>query len=217
MRIEEIVISTLPSDLAEEQRPEARLSDAALEQCDRFRFRSFAFELFNQRLLSVHAEDVFRHARDYELDIGILDPVPKRSLTISWYYLSAFLVLTATAGVTGLTNLVQTSAMLPAILGSGAGLSLMLAVYRSHDCLVFYSRNGRVPLVVLLNRTPDRETFTTFTDVLTRHIQETRDDHISSNQTLSTELKEHRRLMEEGIISEKRYAIVKRRILGLYQ
>jgi hypothetical protein len=217
MRFEEIHISTIPPDFVEEQPPEPRVSNATLEQRNRFRFCKCAFELFNQRLLSVKIEGVFKHARDYEFDIGILDPEPKRSVRISWLYLSAFLILAATAGLTACTDLVPNSSMLSAMLGAGAGLSLILAAYRCHDRLVFYSQNGRVALVILLNRNPDGETFNTFTDALIRRIQQVRDSIISRSEMLSEELKEHRRLMEAGIISKKRYDSVKQRILRQHQ
>jgi hypothetical protein len=107
--------------------------------------------------------------------------------------------------------------MLSAMLGADSGLSLILAAYRCHDRVVFYSQNGRVPLVILLNRNPDGETFKSFTDVLIRRIQEVRDSLVSRSEMLSEELKGHRRLMEEGIISEKRYDSVKQRILCQHQ
>jgi hypothetical protein len=98
--------------------------------------------------------------------------------------------------------------------GAGAGLSLVAAIYRSHDRLVFYSQHGRVPLVVLFNRLPDRKTQHSFTSTLVEHIKEAGTSNAGTDEILSIELKAHRCLMEEGIISVKRYDIVKERILG---
>lgn len=91
----------------------------------------------------------------------------------------------------------------------------MLAVYRSHDRLVFYSQNGRTPLVTLFNRNPDQETLSTFISIFTDQIMEasTNLNFICGNERLNAELKEHRRLMEKGIISRKGYDISKSRIL----
>jgi hypothetical protein len=105
MRFEEIQISAIPSGSDGELRSEAKVVNATLEQCNRFRFCSFAFELFNQRLLRVKTEGVLQRSRDYELDIGILDPQPRRVVKISWRYLSAFLVLAASAALTACTDI----------------------------------------------------------------------------------------------------------------
>ncbi len=219
MHVEEIFVSDIPSDFAEEETCETRVRTADLVQSKRFPSCRFSFELFNQRWLSVTREQAFQNAHDYELDTRILDSTPRRSLKISWLYLWAFSVLAATAGLIRFTDVVAPSVMLPVILGASgsAALLLLLAAYRSHDRLIFYSQHGRVPLVILLNRNPDRSTFKTFVDALTRSIQNAQDDRVGGNDVLRHELKEHRRLMEQGIISEKRYARVKQRILDLHQ
>ena len=101
--------------------------------------------------------------------------------------------------------------VLPGVVGA---ISLVLALYCSHDRLVFYSQHGRVPLVVLFNRLPDRATLNAFTDALVKEIKDAGVLYPHTGETLSEELKEHRRLREAGVISSQRYDIVKRRILG---
>jgi hypothetical protein len=98
MRFEEIHISAISPDFVEEQPPEVRVSNATLEQRNRFRFCKVAFELINQRLLSVKIEGVFKQTRDYEFNIGILDPEPKRSVSISSIFQS---INESEAGVIG--------------------------------------------------------------------------------------------------------------------
>jgi len=100
------------------------------------------------------------------------------------------------------------------ILSACAGLSLILAIYRSHDRLVFYSQHGRVPLVVLFNRSPDRVTLGSFTGVLAQQIKDAKRNYLGNNHALNEELKELRRLMEAGIISSRRYDFAKQRILS---
>ncbi|MEN8106534.1 MAG: hypothetical protein ABFS22_00845 [Pseudomonadota bacterium] len=219
MHIKEIVISPIPSDPVEEQPRNGRVYGIALKQHNRIRLCKCAFELFNQHFLSIIIDEAFHRTREYELHIGILDPEPVRSLRVNWGHLAAFFVLAVTAGLAGSTNLLPDSGIWPSLLGACAGLFLILCVYRSHDHLVFYSRNGRIPLVILFNRNPDRETFSRFITVFTEHIREASANLnlVSGSERLNTELREHRRLMEEDIISRKRYDIAKSRILDLHR
>jgi len=152
--------------------------------------------------------------REYTVDIGILDPQPRRVLKICWGNLLIFVALSGATWAFALTDLALNTMLLPLILGVCAVLSLILAVYRSHDRLVFYSQYGRVPLVVLFNRSPYRAELSSFTDTLVHHIKDAKVHYPDVNETLSEELKAHRRLMEAGAISSKRYDLVKQRILS---
>ena len=219
MRIEEIDIPPIPSDPIEERPRNIRVCGVALKQYNQFQLCKSAYKLFDQHFLSIKIDAAFRRAREYELNISILDSEPIRSLRVSWGYLAAFSVLAVTAGLAGSTNLLPNSGIWPAVLGTCAGLFLIMSVYRSHDRLVFYSQNGRIPLVILFNRNPDRETFSRFITIFTEHIREASDNlnFISGNERLNAELREHRRLMEEDIISRKRYDIAKSRILDRHR
>jgi hypothetical protein len=216
MRLEEIHILSISHDFVEEQPSAGRVVDATLEQRNHLRFCNYAFELFNHCFLSVKFDGKYRHPTAYELNIGILDPEPKQLVRIGWRYLTAFLILAATATLTACADIFRTSSMLPTLLAAGAGLSLVLTVYGCYNRLVFYTLNGRVPLVVMLNSNPQDETFRAFTETLTRHILEIRDRSTSRREMLCEELKEHRRLYEEGVISDKCYHKVKQYILGLH-
>ena len=217
MRFEEIDILTISPDFVEEQPPAVRIIDATLEQRNRFRFCKYSFELVNHYCLSVKIAGKFKHPTVYEFNIGILDPEPKRLVRISWRYLFVFLILAATAALTACTDIFRNSSMLSSLLTAGAGLSLILTVYNCCDRLVFYTQNGRVPLVVLLNNNPQSDMFSAFTEALTLRILEVRDRFTSRREMLCEELKEHRRLNEEGIIPDKCYEKVKQQILGLHR
>lgn len=217
MHVEEILISTIPSAPAEELPPETDVINASLEQFDRFRFCRHAYELFNQRILSVKIEKPYRKDRDFVLNIGMLDPKVKRSNTIDWWCMTAVIIFSVTVlfpDATGITGRFPNPAVLPLVLGAGAVLCMLPVTYHFHERIVFYSRNGRIPLIALLKRNPDRETYNHFTEILIRHIKEAYDIQNSADVSLSEELKEHRRLMEEGFISKKHYDSAKRRILA---
>jgi hypothetical protein len=213
MPFEEIVLSSSTPDAQVEQPPVDLVSTAALGQFCRLRLCRSVFELFNRRYLSVNIEYAFGNSRKFDLDIGILDPTPRRSLKISWGYLGLFLILAVCAISTALNVNTRSEHGWTAFLALSAILSLILAVYHSHDRLVFYSRNGRIPLLILFNRSPDRKTFSDFTNHLVQYIHKANDTLLNRNESLNAELQEHRRLMEEGVISTKRYELAKLRIL----
>ena len=214
MYLEEICLSA-PVDDPEADRPAGDPEEVAfLEQTNRMRRCCSQVTLFDNRRLSVKTHGLMQQARDYALDIGVLDPQPRRSLKICWSHLLIGVALCAAACLIPFSGLAPHGMLLSLMLVAGAGLSLILAFFRSHDRLVFYSQYGRVPLVVLFNRLPDRQTFDEFTNTLARNIKAATTQSRDINQTLREELKEHRRLMEAGVISSKRYDIAKGRILS---
>jgi hypothetical protein len=214
MYLEEICLSAAVDDPEVEQPAEEPEKAAVLEQSNWVRRCRAEFTLYDNQRLLVRTQGLMRRPRDYTVNIGILDPQPKRSFSVCWSHLLIGVALTVAAGLVSFTGVVPENALLTLTLSVCAALSLILAIYRSHDRLVFYSQCGRVPLVVLFNRLPDRETLGTFTEALTQDIRTARAESRGSHEMLREELKEHRRLMEEGVISGRRYDIAKRRILG---
>jgi hypothetical protein len=213
MQVEEIVLSTECSDIPDEQPSADLISTAALTQTSRLRLCAAVLELFNRRHLYVSTESAFGRDREYNLDIGILDPVPKRSLKISWRHIALFLVFATCAAYTALRKSMPEAGTWSAILAVTSGIFLLIAIYKSHDRLVFYSRTGRLPLVILFNRNPDRKTFNEFADQLVHCTEQAGGRCVNENERLNAELKELRRLMALGVISRKRYELAKLRIL----
>ncbi len=214
MYIEEISISASVGDFETEQPPENQTTAATLEQVNWMRRCQSEFTLFDNHRLSVKTQGFVQNSPDYTINIGILDPHPKRLFKISWGNMLVFVGLCGAIWLFAFNSLAQKTTLVAIILSVCAGLSLILAIYRSHDRLVFYSQSGRVPLVVLFNRLPDRVTLDSFTEVLIQHIKDAKAHYMGTIETLNEELKAHRHLMEEGVISNKRYDIVKQRILS---
>jgi hypothetical protein len=214
MYVEEICLSATEDDFTADQPAEEQKQSAALEQANWMRCCRSEFTLFDNHRLSVRTQGFMQNARNYTIDIGILDPHPKRVFKICWGYLLIFVMLCGAAWFLASISLTPKTTLAAIILGACAGLSLIVAIYRSHDRLVFYSQYGRAPLVVLFSRSPDRVTLGSFTDALVQHIIDARTQCTGANESLIEELKAHRCLMEEGGISSKRYDIVKQRILS---
>jgi hypothetical protein len=214
MYLEEICLTATAADPEPQQFGEPAQQVAGLEQVNRMRRCRSQFTLYNNHRLTVRKQSLSRNPRDYDVDLGILDPHPRRQIRIAWHYVLGFAVLSASAAFLTFFSATTNSVLLSFAASASAALSLVLALYCSHDRLVFYSQHGRVPLVVLFNRLPDRATLDAFTDALVNEIEGARVRYPHSSETLSEELKEHRRLRDAGVISSRRYDIVKRRILG---
>ena len=159
MYVEEICLSATENDFSADQPAEEQKQSAALKQANWMRCCRSEFTLFNNHRLAVKTQGFMQNERNYTIDIGILDPQPKRVVKIGWSYLLIFIALCGAAWF-------FTSISLAAC----AGLSLIVAIYRSHDRLVFYSQYGRAPLVVLFNRSPDRMTLANHYAKNSKHI-----------------------------------------------
>jgi hypothetical protein len=217
MRLEKIHIPAISPDYFEQPLPAAGVISASLEQRNRFRFRKHTFKLIDQRILSVKTDGITKPLPDYEFNIGILNPEPKRLVSINWGYLAAFLILAVSATLAARSELFPDSIMASSLLAANAIVFLVLTAYSCHNRLVFYSMNGWVPLVILMYRNPNDEKFQAFTDALRRQIRNIQSNFGSPSEMLRDDLIEHRRLMERGIISENRYDLIKQYILCLHE
>ena len=213
MYVEEICLSAPDDDREANRRDDSAEELAGLEQINFMRRCRSEFTLFNNHRLAVKKDGFLQTPREYSIELGILDPHPKRQRRIAWHYLLVFAVLCACAWFLAFVSHTANSMLLPVMASASAGLSLVLAIYCSYDRLVFYSHHGRVPLVVLFNRVPDRLALDGFSHALVKQIKAARAHYCCNSEALSEELKEHRRLREAGVISRKRYDIVKQRIL----
>lgn len=217
MSLEKIHITAITPDYLEQSPPEAGVISAILEQSNRFRFRRHTFKLIDQRILSVKTDGITRNHPDYEFNIGILNPEPKRFVGINWGYVAAFLILVVSATLAARSELFPDSFMASLLLAANAIVFLVLAAYSCHNRLVFYSKNGWVPLVILMHQNPNAEKYQAFTDILKSEIRNIQSSFGSPSKMLREDLIEHRHLMERGIISEKRYELIKQYIFYLHE
>jgi hypothetical protein len=214
MQVEHILLASVDDEpVGETVADDLRVENARLEQRSRLRRSRMRFVRFNRHYLAIDADGPGRRRRRHELDLAFLDPRPRHVRRISIGLLATSLALTAGA----VAGTLYGGAEIGSVLSIAAAMTLLLAVLRSCDRIVLYSLHGRVPLVVMFNRNPDPGQFRTFLDDLTRHISSAGERFPDRNQKLSAELREHRRLMAEGVLSARRYEIVKQRLLRCYQ
>ncbi len=158
----------------------------------------------------------------FRVNLACLDPEPRRiyNLADNWLIMGAIgLVLSFLLVYLGWfrTPPLQISNSLLYILTSVALsfsiIALLLALLKTRDRLVIYSKCGRAPVLELINNNPNKQQFMEFMDSLSRHILLSRRG-ISSSPTelLAMELKELRRLRDEHAIKEDQYESAKKRI-----
>lgn len=183
------------------------------------------YEIFNAHYVGVQIGKANKKTLDYTVDLTFLDPTPVRSRNIDWLFLNTALGLLAVTFL--LYTYVQASAFpvlespwfpLLILLGAGAFIAVLIGLHRSSDRILFYSRHGRAPLVDLLNNNPGKNEFQDFLQDLEQRIRQAQEGaYPNTREHLAAELREHRRLKDEAIISVEEYETVKRRILGSHE
>ncbi|GAB4355943.1 MAG: hypothetical protein Kow006_22730 [Gammaproteobacteria bacterium] len=171
----------------------------------------------------VYVQDrAVRHHHRFTLPLTFLDPEPRRQLRFAaiWGYLALAALL---VGV-GHYLLVQTPLgsalpypLLPLYILSGAFFLFFLIglIYHSRYQYSYQTQHGKVELVTLLYGRPNRRQFRDFLARFSGAIREAqRQDRKDRNQRLASELREHRRLMESGVLSRETYETAKSRILA---
>lgn len=201
-----------------EEQPVEEITNSRFEQNGRLFRCEGHFRIFNDHNIEVSTSGVFRPVRHYQLDCAFLDPNPVRRLRIDWWCAGMCLVLlTALAVLTWQAPHLSVAKHVVWISGSllllGASLSLGICLFRSRDRVVFYTRHGRAPLLKLLNRNPTATQLQDFVSDISRRIEQARANQDGKAEFLSAELREHRRLKDQGILTAQAYEVVKMRLL----
>lgn len=182
------------------------------------------FTIFNdnqcyQKVIKKHGG---RHK--FRVNLSYLDPEPRRErkLADSWLVTAAISAILAflliylgwfSDNSAGLHT--QLLYILLCTTVSFSCIAFMIAILKTRDRLVIYSKCGRAPVLQLINNNPDRESFLKFMNCLSRHILLSRKNiSCSATELLAMELKELRRLKDEGVINGSQYDISKQRIFS---
>lgn len=198
--------------------PAEQITHHCLEQKSRLRGYEARYRIFNEHYIEVETRGMFRRPCHYEVDCAFLDPRPRQVLRVDWWSAGVSLVLFAS-----LAALAWRAPALPVTgtaLTVGFGLllvastfSLGLCLFRTTDRVLFYTAHGRMPLLKLLNRKPTPGQLQAFVTDVTKRIEAIREAQAGKEEYLSAELREHRRLKDEGILSDDAYEVVKKRLL----
>lgn len=158
----------------------------------------------------------------YSIDALSLAERSKRMMHWGWKWL-------ATAIVFILITLLSLK-FLPPLLGESKNLSLGLILFagvagtvgslimfwkRTHRRQVFFSLNGKVPIIELHIGRPTKKEYKDFVDAFEKAVKEVRDKFtIEEEKLIAGEMKMLRRLSEEGIIKSVDYERAKKKLFS---
>jgi len=157
----------------------------------------------------------------YVLDLRFVDPALRLSRHVAWRFLAASAVLTVLA--VALAWRISASStpwrhewLLP--LGGLFGLAVcaaLVGLYRTTKTLVLFSVSGRARLLEVTGGVGSFRAMRSFSRTLAAHMRiASARRRRSRAEHLRDEMREHLRLKEAGVLSEKEYEMSKARILA---
>ena len=194
-----------------------------LVQESRFKGEVRRFEIYNDKFIKINIHNVFGD-KTYHLNMGMLEPWPTLHRHISWRWLlglSYFGLATIIYGVylylhpdsETIGRLIPFITLLLLL----ALAALLMFLYSSPNVMEFRSRYGNCALIGLLKNQPSKQEFRHFIDELkTRVLAASQVVTFNKKQMLDIELKELRRLTDDGILLEQEYQQAKERVTNMH-
>ena len=191
-------------------------------QESRFKGEVRRFEIYNDKFIKINIRNVFGD-KTYHVNMGMLEPWPTLHRRISWRWLlglSYFGLATLIYGIylylhpdnETIGQLIPFITLLLLL----ALAALLMFLYSSPNVMEFRSRYGNCPLIGLLKNNPNKQEFRHFSDELkTRVLAASQVVTFNKKQMLDIELKELRRLTDEGILLEQEYQQAKERVTNM--
>lgn len=179
------------------------------------------FRIFDKKHLNVN-EKTAKGTISFFVNLTILDakPAHKRIIKFAPLFWGVFFISLAWFAYylknIGLPILTSPYVYTAIILFAAIGLILIVYVVKAtRNVLIFYSEHGRIPLVELFYRVPNKATFLHFVSELSDCINANKSkSYYTDSQTLAAELSEHRKLRDKGILSNKDYETAKNNIFS---
>lgn len=181
------------------------------------------FEVYNEKYLKVSGRNLLGEFK-YHLNLSMMEPWPVRHRMVAWRWLLGVVYFGISA-----TAFIAYSIYRPELNLIGRVLPfivvfllltlacLVMFLFRSPNVMEFRSRYGGIALINLLYNKPDRDEFKEFVEeIKNRILWASQQLKIDKKQMLAIELKEIRRLVDEGALREQDYARAKARIMSMH-
>lgn len=156
-----------------------------------------------------------KHLGKYKFRINLnhLNARPEREyiLSINWLITAAMSAILSLSliyiGWFSSVQISQSSAtFITAFSVSFSCIALLIGLLRTTDRIILFSRYGHVPILEFINKNPDKRLFSIFLKILCKHIRTTQENSLlGPTERLTLELKELRRLKDEGVIIKTQY------------
>ena len=145
----------------------------------------------------------------HRVNLNYVNIKPERECKVAWSWLStafATIVWSMLLFYVGLFTQYKADyiVIVGVLLGTFSMISMLIFYYRTHDKLIFCSHVGKIPLFEVSNHKPGNKEFDAFMETLRQHIKVAQ-DKLSMHQRLVGELKDLRRIRDEGRISNESY------------
>ncbi len=207
---EDITEITLSSDMDDDEQLKPRHINLEYVQEQRFKGVKRSFQIFNDTQLNYGLKSFrYKDNKNHRINLAYVNTQPARECTVAWKWLStsfATIVWSMLLLYVGLYTQFRADyiVIVGVLLGTFSMLSMLTFYYRTQDKLIFKSFVGDIPLFEVSNHKPGNSEFDAFMAQLRQHI-ELAQERMSMHQRLVGELKELRRVRDEGKISNDQY------------
>lgn len=178
--------------------------------------------IFNHGYLGIRSDNARAVRDEYWLNLAFLDPHPVRQTDRAWLIMAAAagtvtvvtfaLIKSSWAGPLSLSLVLINLLMLAATFAS-----LATAVHHSANTLVFLTRHGRVPVLRLPSSNGNRDQLQCFVRQLRAAALHAQYGYAGvRGHLLRDEMKEHRRLLEGGVLQASQFESARRLILDAH-
>ena len=191
-----------------------------LRQANKLKDTQRVIQIFDSHVVKV-TEKFGKRTQSFMLNLALLNDKPVRIRNIQPKFLISTLGLAFISYLTwflkskgiGFLSSSYVYAVI-ALLATGTIITAILAVRSFTNSWVFETSRGRIPLITLFHNHPDKQQFQQFISEMINHIVMARSEiRLSESQLMPLAVGEHRRLKDEGIISNDQYESAKARIL----
>jgi len=207
---DDITEITLSSDFDDDAHLKPEHINVAFVQEQKFKGVRRTFKIFNDTQLHYTLKS-FRHKdnKKHRVNLSYVSNQPERECTVAWKWLStSFATLVWSMLLLYLGLFTQFKAdyivIVGVLLGTFSMISMLTFYYRTQDKLIYRSFVGNIPLFEVSNHKPGNREFDSFMEKLRQHIKFSQ-DKLSMHHRLVGELKDLRRIRDEGKISNEQY------------
>lgn len=201
---------TLSSDFDDDDHLKPERINTEYVQEQRFKGVRRRFKIFNDTQLYYSLKS-FKHKdnKQHRINLSFVNAQPERDCVVAWKWLStaiATIVWSMLLLYVGIFTQYKADfiVIVGVLLGTFSMLALMVFYYQTQDKLIFKSFVADIPLFEVTNHKPGNKEFDTFMIALRKHIEQGQAS-ISMHQRLVGELKDLRRIRDEGTISNEQY------------
>lgn len=208
--IQGITEITLSSDFDDDDHLKPERINTEYVQEQRFKGVRRRFKIFNDTQLYYSLKS-FKHKdnKQHRINLSYVNAHPERDCVIAWKWLStaiATIVWSMLLMYVGIFTQYKADfiVIVGVLLGTFSMLAIMVFYYQTQDKLIYKSFVADIPLFEVTNHKPGNKEFDTFMIALRKHIEQGQAS-MSMHQRLVGELKNLRRIRDEGTISNEQY------------